>query len=54
MDLFDICLRGIPLSSDVDINHLASLGEGYSGADIHVVCREACDDAYAQNARSGG
>ena len=41
VDLFDICLRGIPLSSDVDINHLASLGEGYSGADIHVVCREA-------------
>ena len=40
-DLFSICLRGIPLSLDVDIAHLASLGEGYSGADIHVVCREA-------------
>ena len=40
-DLFAICLQGIPLCKDVDIGHLASLGEGYSGADIHVVCREA-------------
>ena len=36
-DLFAICLKGISLASDVDMVHLAGLGEGYSGADIHVV-----------------
>lgn len=40
-DLFSICLKGIQLAPDVDLAHLAGLGEGYSGADIHVVCREA-------------
>ena len=41
LDLFRICLREIPLSDDVDIDWLASNSFGYSGADIHVVCREA-------------
>jgi katanin p60 ATPase-containing subunit A1 len=41
VDLFSICLKGITLGNDVDVAHLASLGEGYSGADIHVVCRDA-------------
>ena len=39
--LLIICLRGISMSSDVDIDQLCALTEGYSGADIHVVCREA-------------
>ena len=40
--LLSICLRDIPLSEDVSMTHLAStISDGYSGADIHVVCREA-------------
>ena len=42
LELFNICLRDIPLSDDVDINALSTaISEGYSGADIHLVCREA-------------
>jgi len=41
LSVFRISLKDIPLSNDVDILELASVTEGYSGADIHVVCREA-------------
>jgi len=39
--IFDIHLRGKPLSPDVDIEKLAQMTEGYVGADIEAVCREA-------------
>jgi katanin p60 ATPase-containing subunit A1 len=41
IDLFKLCLKDIPLSVDVDIEALASCSDGYSGADVHIVCREA-------------
>ena len=40
-ELFEICMKGIALDTNVDIPQLCSLTEGYSGADIHIVCREA-------------
>ena len=40
-EMFHICLRDIPTSSDVDPRYLATLSDGYSGADVHIVCREA-------------
>ncbi len=40
-EIFKIHLRGKPLAEDVDIDELASKTEGYSGADIEAVCREA-------------
>jgi transitional endoplasmic reticulum ATPase len=39
--IFRIHTRGMPLSSDVDIEELADLTEGYVGADIEAICREA-------------
>ena len=39
--IFDIHLRGKPLSPDVDVEKLAQMTEGYVGADIEAVCREA-------------
>lgn len=39
--IFNIHLRGKPLSPDVDIEKLAQMTEGYVGADIEAVCREA-------------
>lgn len=42
LELMTICLRDIPLSPDVDLPTLSSTHSvGYSGADIHIVCREA-------------
>jgi transitional endoplasmic reticulum ATPase len=34
-------LKNKPLAGDVDISELAKQTEGYSGADIEAICREA-------------
>ena len=39
--LFKINLKSIPLSPDIDFKKLAGMTDGYSGADISCVCREA-------------
>ena len=39
--LFDKYLKGLPLASDVDIDELVTLTEGYSGADINEICDSA-------------
>jgi len=39
--LFEINLHGIELSEDLDIKELARKTEGYSGADITNICRDA-------------
>ena len=39
--IFDVHTRNKPLADDVDLDELASKTEGYVGADIEAVCREA-------------
>lgn len=39
--LLQILLRDIPISTDVSIDRLVHLTEGYSGSDIQIVCRDA-------------
>jgi transitional endoplasmic reticulum ATPase len=39
--IFEIGLRGKPLADDVNVDDLATVSEGLSGADIGGVCREA-------------
>jgi len=39
--MFRIHLRGVALEEAVDCDHLARLTDGYSGADIKVICRDA-------------
>jgi transitional endoplasmic reticulum ATPase len=39
--IFAIHLQGKPLADDVDIEQLAKETEGYVGADIEAICREA-------------
>ena len=39
--IFKVHTKDIPLASDVDIEQLAKKTEGYVGADIEAVCREA-------------
>jgi katanin p60 ATPase-containing subunit A1 len=40
-NLFEINLRGISLSPDINFDILVQKTEGYSGADLSNVCREA-------------
>ena len=40
-EIFKIHTRKMPLAEDVDFDRLADLTEGYTGADIEAVCREA-------------
>jgi len=40
-EIFTIHLRGVKLADDVDLDELAEVSVGYSGADIRLVCREA-------------
>ena len=39
--IFRIHTRNMPLASDVDLEELADMTEGYVGADIEAICREA-------------
>lgn len=39
--IFDVHTRGKPLADDVDLDYLAGKTDGYVGADIEAVCREA-------------
>ncbi len=39
--IFEIHILGKPLAEDVDLNLLADMTEGYVGADIDAICREA-------------
>ena len=43
--IFKIHLKGKPLSSDVDLDKLAKITEGFSGAEIAESCREASWEA---------
>ncbi|MBE8539142.1 CDC48 family AAA ATPase [Geoglobus acetivorans] len=40
-EIFRVHTRDMPLSDDVSFDKLAEMTEGYSGADIEAVCREA-------------
>ncbi|HDR53802.1 MAG TPA: AAA family ATPase [archaeon] len=41
LDIFKVHTRNIPLESDINLKELANKTEGYTGADIAAVCREA-------------
>ncbi|WP_411968441.1 CDC48 family AAA ATPase [Haloferax sp. YSSS75] len=39
--ILDVHVRNKPISSDIDLNDVAAHMDGYSGADVAAVCREA-------------
>jgi transitional endoplasmic reticulum ATPase len=50
--IFEIHTKGIPLKKDVNIKELAAKTEGYAGADIESLCREAAINALRSDMES--
>ncbi|KAL1543427.1 calmodulin-interacting protein 111 isoform X2 [Salvia divinorum] len=48
-DIFRVHLHRMPCNSDVCISELSRLTEGYTGADISLICREAAIRAMEEN-----
>lgn len=40
-EIFKIHMRDMPIAKDVDVSELAEMSDGYAGADIEALCREA-------------
>lgn len=51
--LFEKSLKGAPVASDLDINELVALSDGYSGADIDEVCDRAKENPLLQSIATG-
>lgn len=51
--LFEKSLKGAPVASDLDVNELVDLSEGYSGADIDEVCDRAKENPLLQSINTG-
>lgn len=49
LEILKIHTREMPLAPDVDLNQLAAITEGYTGADLEAVCREAALTAAREN-----
>ena len=41
LEILEIHSRGMPLSQDIDMGHLAEITHGFVGADLEALCREA-------------
>jgi transitional endoplasmic reticulum ATPase len=41
LEILEIHSRGMPLSHDVDMSHLADMTHGFVGADLEALCRES-------------
>lgn len=50
--IFRVHMRRMPLAKDVDLGKLVEVTEGYTGADIEAVCREAAMFAARQDRRA--
>jgi transitional endoplasmic reticulum ATPase len=50
--VFEIHTKGMPLSKDVNIKELAKKTDGYAGADIASICREAAINALRRDMKS--
>ncbi len=48
-EIYSIHTKDMPLEKDVDIEELAEMSEGYVGADIEAICREAAMIALREN-----
>ncbi|MBW9223048.1 CDC48 family AAA ATPase [Methanothermococcus sp. SCGC AD-155-E23] len=49
LEIFKVHTKKMPLAEDVDLEKLAEKTEGYTGADIEAICREAAMIALREN-----
>lgn len=54
LKMLEIHLKKRPLADDVDLEYLADLTEGYSGADVKNLCEKAAADVFLRAVRGGG
>ena len=52
LEIFKVHTKKMPLAKDVKIEELAGKTEGYAGADIEAVCREAAISALRENMKT--
>ncbi len=52
LEIFKIHTKDMPLGEGIDLEELAKLTEGYSGADIFAICREAAMNALREDRES--
>ena len=52
LEIFRIHTKAMPLTKDINLNELAKQTEGYVGADIDGVCREAAMMALREDIKS--
>jgi transitional endoplasmic reticulum ATPase len=50
--IFKVHTKKMPLSKDVDLKELAKRTEGFSGADIEALCREAAMNALREDIKA--
>ncbi|MEM2915437.1 MAG: AAA family ATPase, partial [Candidatus Bathyarchaeia archaeon] len=49
LQIFKVHTKNMPLASDVDLERLADMTDGYVGAEIEALCREAGMEALREN-----
>ncbi len=49
LKILEVHTRKMPLAEDVDLERIAELTEGYSGADLEALCREAALEALRED-----
>jgi SpoVK/Ycf46/Vps4 family AAA+-type ATPase len=52
-ELFEVYLKNVPISKDMDFKKLGEESGGFTGADISNICREAKTKALAKSIRTG-
>ncbi len=52
LKIFEVHTKGMPLVKDINLVKMAEITDGYSGADIESLCREAAMNALRENMNS--
>jgi transitional endoplasmic reticulum ATPase len=54
LEILKLYTKDMPLSKDVNLQHLANTTRSYSGADLDALCREAAMNALRKDVKGSG